>query len=891
MSNDTNIVNRIKTLSFNCQSIKPKLYEIYNYLSYKNIDIACFSETWLKDSDKICLPSYRVYRVDRQSGDHGGVAIAIKSNIKHKHIPPIKTSTIENVAISVDTPSGEIIFISAYFPGTNLSREVLNCFRKDIRLIVSQKKSYYLCGDLNSKHRLWNNMKANSAGIIIYNELITHPFIVMHSPTPTYYPPQRGCKPSNIDIVLTNGLHLTSQVTSSDDLSSDHCAIEFTIDCVANCNQHQDKNFRFDLADWNLFKSSINSNLDLNRPLNSVKDIDNAISALTSACKQAMEISIPKRANKVHNLQLSSDIKNLIAYRNSIKRRIQRSSNRNFTYVYFLNRKIHHKIQEMRNKKWNENLEICDFASKKFWQVTKLAKTKSNVMPPIKTDCNTTLFTNHEKAEEIAKTFYSSHVLTQDMHDQETEDSVTDSIDLISNSRIEQKELASLMTTPKEVNREIRRLKNKKSPGDDGIPNKVLKQFPKRAIIMVTKIYNACLKFSYYPDTWKVAKVIPIPKPNKNLSLASSYRPISLLSSLSKILERIILQRISRYVDENNIIPFEQFGFRAKHSTSHQLLRVVKHVRKQFDHKRSTGMLFLDIEKAFDSLWHNGLLHKLLIDGFQLTLIKLIQSFLKDRKFFVCLQDGRSELFNIPAGAPQGSCLSPALYNIFISDLTIPSDCELAQFADDTGILTSHTNPNVISNRLRISTEAIISYFRKWKIKINTSKTEAIFFTRRRAKRFLPPRKFKFGSTEIEWSKKLKYLGLILDRKLLFGSHIEYTNERAQKYISILYSLISRRSKLNIRNKLLIYKSIIRPILLYACPVWGDCANVHLKKLQVTQNKCLKMIFLLPWHFSTSRLHEIAHTDTISQCISTQSSKFLDNCCLSSNPLISALSA
>lgn len=187
--------------------------------------------------------------------------------------------------------------------------------------------------------------------------------------------------------------------------------------------------------------------------------------------------------------------------------------------------------------------------------------------------------------------------------------------------------MASLLVTPKEVRREIRRLKNRKSSGDDGLHNRILKQIPKRAVVMLTKIYNACLKLSYFPSKWKVARVVPIPKPNKNLSLASSYRPISLLSSISKIFERLLLKRLTSHIDAHCVIPYEQFGFRPKHSTSHQLLRVVKHVKKQFSRKRSTGMVFLDIEKAFDSLWHDGLLHKLLTLRFPMTLIKIIKFF------------------------------------------------------------------------------------------------------------------------------------------------------------------------------------------------------------------------------------------------------------------------
>lgn len=888
MSNTAAVVSKIKTLSFNCQSLKPKLNEIVDRLIHKQIDVACFSETWLNDVDRILFPGYSIYRVDRQSGDHGGVAIVVKSNIKHRQIPPVKTSVIENVAIVVDTPYGGITFVSAYFPGSDQSSATMKLFKRDIRSLTSIKDSYYVCGDLNSKHRLWNNLKANAAGLIVYNELLSRPFNVLHSPTPTYYPPQRGRNPSNIDVVLTNGFHATSQVSSADDLISDHRAIEFSIDCDVNYKRHA-KRFRFDLADWNVFKDSVSEKIDLNVQLDSINDIDEAILKLTSICNESMDLAIPKCPAKTFKFELTPEILDLIALKNSVKRRVQRSVQRDSTFVNFLSRKIERKIDELRNKRFNDDIGSWNYASKKFWQVTKFIKNKSNNIPPIKDASGKFLFSNQEKADEIAKVFHSSHVLTESMHDEQTEQLVAASVECIENTPVDRSELSSLFVTPKEIHNVIRRLKSKKAAGDDGIHNRIIKQLPKKAIIMLTKIFNACLKLSYFPAKWKIARVIPVPKPNKSLSSAASFRPISLLSSFSKIFERLLLQRIQLHVDGNHIIPDEQFGFRQKHSTTHQLLRVVKHVKSEFVLKRSTGMVFLDIEKAFDSLWHDGLLHKLLKYKFPLTLIKMIKSFLSGRQFFVFLFDGKSKMFDVPAGAPQGSCLSPSLYNIYISDLKVPGDCKLAQFADDTGVLRSDDNPKVISTRLQESVVQIIAFFKKWKIKINASKTEAIFFTRRRAKRFHRVRKLRFDDIVIDWSKKLKYLGLILDRKLLFDEHIKYSNERAQKYIMILYSLINRRSQLSLRNKLLIYKSIIRSILFYACPVWGTCAKTHLKKLQVTQNKCLKMIYNLPFHYSTYKLHKKANIKTITESIANQSKKFLLNCHFSSNPLIYTL--
>lgn len=332
----------------------------------------------------------------------------------------------------------------------------------------------------------------------------------------------------------------------------------------------------------------------------------------------------------------------------------------------------------------------------------------------------------------------------------------------------------------------------------------------------------------------------------------SSYRPISLLSSLSKLLERILLKRLNKHIDDNDLIPNHQFGFRKAHSTTQQLYRVTRLVKMNLARHKSTGMTTLDIEKAYDTTWHDGLIHKMLKFKFPLPLIKIIKSFLSNRYFYVQIYGENSSQFLIPAGLPQGSSLSPSLYNLYTSDLKVPRNTTIAQFADDTAIITSHSRAQPIINTIEESFKAISQYYFQWKIKINESKSKSIFFTRRRAKRFLPHRKLQLNNNEIPWSNSIKYLGMELDKKLTYSKHIGCTKLKALSYIRILYPFINRKSKLNFGNKLLIFKNIFHPMLLYASPVWGNCSNTHLHTLQTTQNKILKLILNKPFYYKTT---------------------------------------
>ncbi|GFT71497.1 probable RNA-directed DNA polymerase from transposon X-element [Trichonephila clavipes] len=228
------------------------------------------------------------------------------------------------------------------------------------------------------------------------------------------------------------------------------------------------------------------------------------------------------------------------------------------------------------------------------------------------------------------------------------------------------------LTSPQEIMDIILQLNNKKAPGKDGIKNIALKALPLNAITNITKIFNSCLQQNYFPQEWKHALITVIPKPGKDKKFPDNYRPISLISSLGKIFEKILLKHINNYCDENNIIPDFQHGFRSQTSTQHQLLRATNLIVNGFNSKTYTVGLFLDVKKAFDRMWHNGLIYKMILFKFPTYLIKIIHSYLDNRTFNVKLNNVLSSQRPILASTPQGSILSPALYNIYTSDF--PTD-------------------------------------------------------------------------------------------------------------------------------------------------------------------------------------------------------------------------
>lgn len=278
--------------------------------------------------------------------------------------------------------------------------------------------------------------------------------------------------------------------------------------------------------------------------------------------------------------------------------------------------------------------------------------------------------------------------------------------------------------SPQEVHEIIKRLPPAKAPGEDGITNKALKHLPKTAVVLLASIYTSCFRHCYFPEQWKKAQIVMIPKPMKNHLLPENHRPISLLNTMAKIFEKIILKKLTTHLK----IRKEQHAFRPGHSTTTQLVTLVDDLTQKSQAKQKTVAVFLDVAKAFDRVWHQGLIHKLMRADVPLPVVKLIYSFLRNRTFQVKVKNQLSSLCNIEAGVPQGSCLSPLLYSLYINDFSTLNIATVSLFADDTLLYASNQNYKyavmALQRQLNITTDWITT----WRIKLNVSKTVAVIF-------------------------------------------------------------------------------------------------------------------------------------------------------------------
>ena len=879
-------VSSLNLLTWNACSIRRKNLELVDFLREKGIDAAAIQESRLNPGMNVHLQTYKIAtRLDRINSTGGGVLVIVHRDLKCRRLPCFKLDIIEAVGVELTTSVGPVIFIAAYCPRQVNKMDAVK-FKNDIQKLTRRRAKYIIACDLNARHEVWGNHRRNRNGTILNDDLQNGYYNIVSPDRPTRV--NRSGNHSTIDFFITNMAENVSRPKVYEELGSDHYPVVVKTGASVIPQQRPTRK-DYHNVDWQRFQRVVDSNITYDQQPETSAEIDRSLEEIQQAIHRAEETNI--REVPVNNkvTDIDSQTKTLMRLRNVYRRQYQRTgdndkkiSARNLTVI------IQDRLEELRNREFSKDVGKLRNYSKPFWKLSKILKTKPRPIPPFTVE-DSRLITSEEKANALGVHFVSSHNIGTSITSPK-EASVANSIFTINNSSFEFPNDAHV--SGDEIKVAVKQLKNMKAPGFDSIFNLVLKKQSDRFFQHLANIFNKCLQIGYFPTNWKLGKVIPILKPQKDPTSPKSYRPISLLSSLSKLFEKVIYSRLLQFTSENNTILNEQFGFRKGHNTTHQLTRVTKIIKQNKIESKSTAMALLDVEKAFDNVWHDGLIHKLHLFGFPMYLIKIIKNYLSQRSFKVFLNGICSDLFDIVAGVPQGSIIGPLLYNIFTSDLpTLPGNGVVSLFADDTAVIYKGKIIRYLVGRLQKGLDVLSKYFNDWKIRINATKTQTIIFPLSKSPRFAPrdDALIKMNDVTIPWSKDVIYLGLTLDSKLLFRQHVDKTVTKCNILIRCLYPLINRKSKLSFKNKLAVYKQIIYPVIEYAVPVWECCAKTHKLKLQRIQNKILRMVLNVPSWTRTLDVHELAGIKTLDEKVQIYCTKFRDKCANSEYNMIQNL--
>lgn len=876
----------LRIATWNANGLPEKKYNVETLLKIQKLDVLLVSESHLTEKMSFTINGYNVYATHHPDNTaHAGTAVIVKKQIKHQLLPEYRTSKIQATSIMLYDKQGSMTLTSIYCPPKKKKETEIN--DTDFSAFFDTQGSRFVVGgDWNAKNTQWGSRRTLTRGRNLKKSIDKANLNVLTTCKPTYWPTDPNKLPDLLDFFVSKGAQpYFLKVDGCDDSSSDHTPVILTMSTTL-IERVPPPYLYSKNTNWDTFRNYLEDNIDLKVALKSETDIESVADRITKTIQTAAWLSTPTQIQTYknetyYNLPLEVKIKVLEKRR---LRRVWHNSRHPQDKTAFNKAAAELKqyLSDIENDTIQSHLERLRPSlnnEHSLWKAVKTSQKPQLAQHPLKTGNHSWAKSDEEKAEAYAA--FLSDVFTP--NDDLGTDAIDQEVRTFLKSDLQLSPPISCCT-PAEVRRIIQGLESKKAPGFDLITAEVLRQLPRKAILLITALFNGILRTSWYPSAWKVSQITMVPKPGKPQHLTSSYRPISLLPVLSKVFEKVLSRRLNKCLGTADVIPDHQFGFRYKHSTIEQVHRVCEKVRKALETKEYCSGVFLDVQQAFDKVWHEGLLYKLK-RSLPHNMFLLLKSYIENRIFYVKINNATSSFYEIKAGVPQGSVLGPTLYLIYTADVPESDSVMTATFADDTAVLTSSKCPDAASKALQKHLDKIHNWMRDWRIKASAAKSNHITFTLR--KRDCPA--VKLGDDILPHNTEVKYLGFHLDRKQTWRTHIQKKRDELNYRFRSLQWLLGRQSKLSVNNKTLLYKTILKPVWTYGIQLWGSAAKSNVEILQRSQNGVLKCIANAPWFTKMDEVHTYLKIPTIREEINTMTKTYMDRINTHQNHLATVL--
>ena len=555
---------------------------------------------------------------------------------------------------------------------------------------------------------------------------------------------------------------------------SDHFGTLSKIEGITREYEKENKYYRkSNLSDekWEEFNIDFQKSLKSHIPFPHILDANSLANCINSTYKDTIDKFMPlKKCPKNPKIKkdrpwLTPGLKTSISKMYELLRISKQTGlpEDSFKYTTYTN-KLTALKRKARNNYWKGEMKLYGQNKAKIWQfVNQITHFKRKSTTSIKSlvDKNGKKLTNPSDIANSLNNHFGSigKFMAQEFDDIDST-RLKDPLSYI--SKQVQNSIFLSLPTAQEISKNISRLINKNSCGYDHVSNRTMKATNHSVSPYLEILFSKCINEGVFPDSYKIAQVIPLFK-GGNKEDSNCYRPISLLPTISKILEKLLATRLIKFLTKNKILSKDQFGFRAKFSTEYAMVDIYEKLNKNLDEGLSSCAIFLDLAKAFDSVSHQILLRKLHCYGIRGKALELFKSYLSSRTQFVKLPNGiESSLISVEFGVPQGSILGPLLFLLFINDLPCATKLYVKLFADDTFLCAQNKNFSLLQKEVNSELEKVFIWLASNKLTLNTKKSKFMLITN---KRTIPNFCVKVNDTPLECCKSYKYLGVIIDDK------------------------------------------------------------------------------------------------------------------------------
>ena len=791
------------------------------------------TETWNKPEH------LELYRIANYDGVHtcrgrgGGVSIYIKSSFKFELLEELSVCNgiIESCTVKVDMNGSYMIIIGIYRPHGGSVENFISTLESFIdNPIVRSSKLVIITGDFNI-----NLINENSPETQNLTTLMHSKHFLPAITKPTRFPSNSSTtSPSSLDHVWINNLvPFSSGIILFD--TTDHCPnfIKFNFPIPSCPKESINISFRLytELAEQKLIRKLRETNWDsifLNDDVNS--NFIKFETVLNQYYCELFPVKTKTISSKRHSKPwLSPSLLSKIKLKSEYFKLFRRGIISAETNKRFKNQ-VDKLIKQTKDKYYADLFSSCRNDMRRSWRaLNELCGRDGNGATVIKE-----LIVNDvpiSRSDEIAETLNNFFVSvgTNLEASLPPPPQVAPRVAPFQNSSI-----FLFPVTLGECHKIIQNLKITKTP-IDYIPVKLFKSISSSIVQPLTKIINSSFLSGVFPDRLKIARVTPIFK-NGNKSNPSNYRPISSLPYFSKIFETCFKNRLVKFLQKNKILTESQYGFLRGKSTNDAIIDLTEFIYSNFNDKKHSLSVFVDLRKAFDTVNHKILLQKLERCGVRGLGLEWCRSYLSNRKQFVSVNGESSTVKPVNIGVPQGSIIGPILFLIYINDLctTYP---KYTLYADDTTITLANENFNDLINQTNTELEIISQWATHNRLTINSDKTECMLFSNREFS--TNNNLLTLGADYLKFENSFKFLGVILDNKTSFSNHTKFIREKITKSSGILYRI---NSSLNPQARLSFYYSFVYPYLSNNICVWGRTHSYLLNSLFIAQKRIIRNI-------------------------------------------------